>query len=80
MNKLKIIRKQLGLSGQGLAVKAKLSTATVTAIERWNYVPTAATRERIAAALEVSTNEIWPNVAISDVGVRRCQEKPNETD
>ena len=65
MNKLKIIRKQLGLSGQGLAVKANASTATITAIERWDYVPTEATRDRIAAALEVTALEIWPNSSTS---------------
>jgi len=62
LNKLKQIRQQQGLSGQGLAVKAKLSTATVTAIEKWDYVPSHPTQEKIANALRVQVCDIWTQV------------------
>ena len=77
MNKLKIIRKQLGLSGQGLAVKANASTATITAIERWDYVPTEATRDRIAAALEVTALEVWPTSSTPKIP-KRVEEDSDE--
>lgn len=46
----------------GLAVKAGVSTATLNGIEKWNYVPKQSTRERIAAALQVQPEAIWPVV------------------
>ncbi len=59
MNRLKQMRQKVGLSGQGLAVKAKISTATVTAIEKWNYLPSQPTQEKIALALACTPGEIW---------------------
>lgn len=72
MNKLKQIRQQQGLSGQGLAVRAKLSTATVTAIEKWDYVPSHPTQERIANALHVQIGDIWTQVS-AELGQTQTQ-------
>lgn len=59
MNRLKQMRQKAGLSGQGLAVKAKISTATVTAIEKWDHYPSQPTQEKIALALACAPEEIW---------------------
>lgn len=59
MNNLEKVRKRAGLSSQGLAVKAKISTSTVTAIEKWDHAPQPVTRQKIAGALNVSVADIW---------------------
>ena len=58
--RLKTLRQQRGLAIYGLAVRAQCSPTTLTAVERWGYRPSAAVCERIAAALEVSVEDIWP--------------------
>jgi DNA-binding XRE family transcriptional regulator len=59
-NKLRELRRAQNLSQWGLAVNVGTSTATLSAVERWGYRPGAALCERIAAALGVSINDIWP--------------------
>jgi hypothetical protein len=44
----------------GLAVQAKISTATLGAIERFGYVPSKERQERLAAVLGVGISDIWP--------------------
>lgn len=58
--RLKTLRQQRGLATYGLAVRAKCSPTTLGAVERWGYRPSAAVCERIAAALEVGIEDIWP--------------------
>lgn len=59
-NKLRELRQAQNLSQWGLAVNVGTSTAMLSAIERWGYRPGADLCERIAAALGVSTNDVWP--------------------
>jgi DNA-binding XRE family transcriptional regulator len=61
MNNLKEIRKAKKFSVWGLAVRAKTSATTVSAIERWGYRPGKDLSQRIAAALNVKVADIWPN-------------------
>jgi DNA-binding XRE family transcriptional regulator len=59
-NSLKRVRRAHGLAQYGLAAQAGVSPTMVSAIERWNYHPTAAVCQRIAAALGVQVADIWP--------------------
>lgn len=43
----------------GLSVLSGVSPSLLTAIEKWAYVPTTNTQERIAAALGLRIEEIW---------------------
>jgi len=58
--RLKTLRLGRGLAIYGLAVRAQCSPTTIGAIERWGHQPSAAVCERIAAALQVTVAEIWP--------------------
>jgi DNA-binding XRE family transcriptional regulator len=59
-NKLRELRRAQHLSQWGLAVNVGTSTAMLSAIERWGYRPGAALCARIATALGVSIDDIWP--------------------
>lgn len=67
-NNLRHLRRERGLAAWGVAVKSGVSTATLTAIEKWNYVPKRSTQERIANALQVQADEIWPPVDEENAG------------
>jgi DNA-binding XRE family transcriptional regulator len=58
--RLRALRLERGLAIYGLAVRAQCSPTTLGAVERWGYRPSTAVCERIAAALEVSVEDIWP--------------------
>jgi ribosome-binding protein aMBF1 (putative translation factor) len=59
-NQLRQIRLSRGLAMYGLAVWAQVSPTIIGAVERWDYVPGAAVRQRLADALGVPEREIWP--------------------
>ena len=59
-NRLRELRRGQRLPLWGLAVRAGTTPTTLSAIERWGYRPGADLCERIAAALGVSTNDVWP--------------------
>jgi DNA-binding XRE family transcriptional regulator len=61
-NNLKAIRQAQGLALYGLAARAGVSPTTLCAVEKWGYCPTASVRQRIEAALGVTTREIWPEL------------------
>jgi lambda repressor-like predicted transcriptional regulator len=61
-NQLRPLRRAQGLPLWGLAVRARTSPGTLSAIERWGYRPGADLQQRIAAALGVTVAEIWPRV------------------
>jgi DNA-binding XRE family transcriptional regulator len=61
-HRLRALRQGRGLSLWGLAVQARTSPGTLSAIERWGYRPRAELRQRIAAALGVTVPDIWPGV------------------
>lgn len=58
--RLREIRIQRGTSKISLAAKAGVSPGTISFAELHGYVPSESIQRRIAAALEVSPNEIWP--------------------
>jgi DNA-binding XRE family transcriptional regulator len=53
-------RRQRGLAIWALAVRAGTSPATIVAIERHGHVPTLDVQARLAAALGVPVNAVWP--------------------
>jgi DNA-binding XRE family transcriptional regulator len=59
-NRLRELRRGQRLPLWGLAVRAGTTATTLSTIERWDYKPGADLCERIAAALGVSINDIWP--------------------
>jgi DNA-binding XRE family transcriptional regulator len=58
-NRLRELRRGQRLPLWGLAVRAGTTPTTLSAIERWGYKPGADLCARIAAALKVSTHDIW---------------------
>lgn len=68
MNNLRSVRRHQGLAQYGLAVRARVSPSLISGIERWDYVPTPTIQSRIAAALEVAVEEIWPVQADASSG------------
>jgi lambda repressor-like predicted transcriptional regulator len=59
-NRLRDLRRDHGLALWGLAARSGVSASTLSAIERWDYLPTPPTRQRIADALGVEAAAIWP--------------------
>jgi transcriptional regulator with XRE-family HTH domain len=59
-NRLRALREERGLAQYGLAVLARTSPTTILAIERYGHNPGDAVQQRIAQALGVSINDIWP--------------------
>lgn len=68
-NNLRTIRRAKGLALWGLAARAGVSATTLSAIERWGYLPGPDVRRRIAGAMGVSAPDIWP--ATPQDGIRR---------
>lgn len=66
-NRLRALRHERGMPLLGLAAKSRASTATISMIERFDYVPGNELRERIALALSVPTAAIWPDLANSPI-------------
>lgn len=66
MNNLRALRKAKGMALWGVAAKARASVAMLSAIEKWNYVPRCDVRERIASALGVSVDDIWPSAPVGE--------------
>jgi len=60
VNCLRQLRHAQGLPMYGLAVKASVSPTIISMVERFDYVPGQDVRQRIAAALAVGENDIWP--------------------
>jgi DNA-binding XRE family transcriptional regulator len=59
-NRLRDVRQQKGMAQKGLSAHSGVSTATLSAVEKWGYLPTQLTREKIAEALNVPAEAIWP--------------------
>ncbi len=62
-NYLRAWRGKLGLSLQELGASSGCSPATIITIERYRHYPRPTTRERLAAALGVSEDALWPEDA-----------------
>jgi DNA-binding XRE family transcriptional regulator len=65
-NHLKAMRHAQKLSLWGLAARAGTSPSTLSAVEKWGYQPSAGLRQRIAAALGVPLETIWPEQGQDD--------------
>jgi lambda repressor-like predicted transcriptional regulator len=63
MNNLKAIRAARDLALWGLAARARVSATTLSAVERWDYLPGPGVRQRVAVALGVPATDIWPEDA-----------------
>jgi transcriptional regulator with XRE-family HTH domain len=61
-NNLRLLRRRQGLAQYAVAVKAGVSPTILGMVERYNYQPGAEVRQKIAAALGVSEEAIWPVV------------------
>jgi DNA-binding XRE family transcriptional regulator len=59
-NLLKQVRRRHDLAIYGLSALSKVSPTIISAVERWDYCPSAEVRQRIAVALGVDIAEIWP--------------------
>jgi DNA-binding XRE family transcriptional regulator len=60
-NHLRQLRRAQGLPLYGLAVKASVSPTIVGMIERFDYRPGTNVRQKLAGALGVQTQDIWPD-------------------
>lgn len=58
---LKSIRLAKGLPIVAVAVRARVGSGTIIAIEKHGHTPTPQTKHKIASALGVETAAIWPN-------------------
>lgn len=56
------LRNALGYSQQQLAIMAKISPATIVAIEKYGYMPGAWVRKKLARALKVPETSVWPEL------------------
>ncbi len=61
MNNLRELRVQLGWQQVRLAVAVGCSPSTIVNIEKFGYPTTAERRQRIADALGVDIDAIWPS-------------------
>lgn len=59
-NRLRSLRKQMGQTVWGIATRAGVSPTTVTAIEKYDYMPGEEIRHKIAAGLDLPIEAIWP--------------------
>jgi transcriptional regulator with XRE-family HTH domain len=63
-NRVRELRAQQGLAQRGLATRAQVSPTLIATVERWDYRPTERVRERLAAALGVDADELFPRERI----------------
>jgi len=61
-HRLREARTTANLALRGLTARSGVSATTLSAIERWGYLPAPETRSRIAAALGISISELWPEM------------------
>jgi len=60
MNNVRNVRLSKGIAQQELAVKAGTNPSFLTMIEKYGYRPGGSLRQRIAIALGVTDQELWP--------------------
>ena len=57
--RIKARRHELGLSQQALATATDVSRQTIIAMEQGNYAPSVHLALRVAAALDVTVEDLW---------------------
>ena len=67
-------RKALGISQEKLAEKVSTSTHYIGQIEQKNKFPSPEMMERIAAALEIDTPQLFSMASYTDEAIRRFRE------
>lgn len=60
MHKLKELRQERGMAMRELAVLSQVGPSTLSSIERYGYVPGIGIRRRIAEAMGIPVEAIWP--------------------
>lgn len=75
-SQLKATRRARGLAIWGLSVMSGVSPSLLTAIEKWGYVPGANTQKRIADALGVQVEDIWPQEEKAETRPASATEAP----
>ncbi len=63
-NRLRELRQERELALWGLAARAGVSATTLSAVEKWGYVPSPRVRRRIAIALGVDVLAICPECGL----------------
>ena len=58
---LKTLRLEKGFPIALVAVNARVGTSTIVMIERYGHNPRVETKQKLAAALGVSVEAIWPS-------------------
>ena len=64
-NRLRELRRERSLAQWGLAALTGVSASTISAIERWDYLPSPPVRRRISEALGVEASAIWPECGLA---------------
>ena len=59
-NRLKELRKERGMAMREITALCRVATGTISAIEKYDYSPAPETREKLARALGVTVQDIWP--------------------
>lgn len=62
-NRLAAIRKSLHLTQGAIYAMSHVSPNTIVLIERYGHFPTAETRAKLAKALNVQEEDIWPHLS-----------------
>lgn len=57
--RIKARRNELGISQQALAVATDVSRQTIISMEQGNYAPSVHLALRVAAALDVTVEDLW---------------------
>lgn len=63
-NHLRELRLERGLTQEGLAAVAGVSTSLLNRIENYDHIPYGDRRQAIATALKVQIAEIWPQIPV----------------
>ena len=71
---IKSQRRVLGISQEGLAERVKTSTNYIAQIEQKNKFPSPEMIERIAAALEIDTPQLFSMIPFTDDAAKRFRE------
>ena len=61
-NRIKELRQGLGLSQTALSAAIQCTPPYLIFMEKHGYVPQAALRRRVAAALGVTETDVWPDL------------------
>ncbi len=61
-NGLRRWRKNLGVAQQELATESRVAVCMISQIEKYGYLPGPNVRHRLAKALNIPENKLWPGL------------------